>query len=419
MTSDSAGNFLVCWRGTFDPPESPEGPSAAAGLPVRTAAVRLYDIGGFPVSNQFAVNAFTTDNKFNPRASLTDDGSFVVAWTSGVDYDYDVKARKTAVRAAPRIEMDLNEPLSSPAGGSGIGNGIFEPGETQILRTAWVNDSAADVNSVSGGAPLFTGPPGAVYTLNDDTALYDTIPAGQTKSCIVSGDCYSVTVSDPAVRPIQHWDALLQETLNLSLPHTWVLHMGESFPDVPIGHQFYCVHRDSLPQRVTTGCAGGGYCPGNPVTRAQMAVFLLKSKFGEAHIPPPCTGTVFTDVPCTGDPFDPWIEELAASRSPVAAALTPTAPATPSPASRWRSSCSRPSKARPTIPPTAQGLRRRHVHARHGLPRLDRGALQPRHHRRLLHGAARVLPDQPEQPRPDGGVPRQDVRARALRRVNP
>src|SRR6185312_14216693 len=59
-------------------------------------------------------------------------------------------------------------------------------------------------------------------------------------------------------------------------------------------------------------CAGGGYCPASPVTRAQMAVFLLKSKFGSAHIPPPCTGTVFTDVLCTGGGFDPWIEELAA-----------------------------------------------------------------------------------------------------------
>jgi hypothetical protein len=43
-----------------------------------------------------------------------------------------------------------------------------------------------------------------------------------------------------------------------------------------------------------------------------MAVFLLKSKYGSAHVPPPCTGTVFTDVPCIGGPFDPWIEELAA-----------------------------------------------------------------------------------------------------------
>jgi hypothetical protein len=25
---------------------------------------------------------------------------------------------------------------------------------------------------------------------------------------------------------------------------------------------------------VTAGCGGGNYCPGNPVTRGQMAVFL-------------------------------------------------------------------------------------------------------------------------------------------------
>jgi S-layer homology domain len=62
---------------------------------------------------------------------------------------------------------------------------------------------------------------------------------------------------------------------------------------------------------VTGGCAGGNYCPGDPVTRAQMAVFLLKSNFGSDHVPPPCTGTVFNDVPCTGGIFDPWIEELA------------------------------------------------------------------------------------------------------------
>jgi hypothetical protein len=42
-----------------------------------------------------------------------------------------------------------------------------------------------------------------------------------------------------------------------------------------------------------------------------MAVFLLKAKLGSGHNPPACSGTVFLDVPCTGGPFDPWIEELA------------------------------------------------------------------------------------------------------------
>ena len=39
-----------------------------------------------------------------------------------------------------------------------------------------------------------------------------------------------------------------------------------------------------------------------------MAVFLLKTREGSAHIPPPAAG-VFGDVPA-GDPFAPWVEEL-------------------------------------------------------------------------------------------------------------
>jgi S-layer homology domain len=313
VSSDSSGNFIVSWIGTFDPPEVSGEPSAAAGLPTPVVTVRLYDIGGFAVSSPFVVNDYTSDLKFRARVSLVDDGSFVLAWNSSAGKGAnDVMARKTGVRAAPSISVDVPLTIgSSPAGGGGGSafNGVFEPGETVIPFTAWTNDTAADVNSVSGSAPLFTGPPGADYTLNDPTALYDTVPAGQTKSCIL--DCYSVTVSDPVARPVQHWDALLQETLNLSLPHTWVLHIGESFPDVPTDHQFYRFIENLFHNQVTGGCAGGDYCPGNAVTRAQMAVFLLKGKFGAAHIPPPCTGTVFADVPCTGDPFDPWIEELA------------------------------------------------------------------------------------------------------------
>jgi len=62
---------------------------------------------------------------------------------------------------------------------------------------------------------------------------------------------------------------------------------------------------------LTVGCGGPNYCPTAPVTRQQMAVFLLRGKYGLCYTPPPCTGTVFTDVPCTGGPFDPWIEALA------------------------------------------------------------------------------------------------------------
>jgi hypothetical protein len=83
-----------------------------------------------------------------------------------------------------------------------------------------------------------------------------------------------------------------------------------TFPDVPVTHPFFHFVETIYQLGITGGCTGGNYCPTAPVFRQQMAVFLLKAKFGSAHVPPACTGTVFTDVPCTGGPFDPWIEEL-------------------------------------------------------------------------------------------------------------
>jgi hypothetical protein len=64
---------------------------------------------------------------------------------------------------------------------------------------------------------------------------------------------------------------------------------------------------------VTVGCGGGNYCGDSPVTRAQMAVFLLRGRRGLCYTPPPPTGTVFGDV-STGTFAAAWIEALAAAQ---------------------------------------------------------------------------------------------------------
>jgi hypothetical protein len=83
------------------------------------------------------------------------------------------------------------------------------------------------------------------------------------------------------------------------------------FLDVAQDDPFHGFVETLIRSGVTAGCGGGDYCRDTAVTRAQMAVFLLKGKLGADHVPPACTGTVFADVPCTGGTFDPWIEELA------------------------------------------------------------------------------------------------------------
>lgn len=61
---------------------------------------------------------------------------------------------------------------------------------------------------------------------------------------------------------------------------------------------------------ITGGCGNNNYCPGDEITRAQMAVFLLRAKHGSEFSPPAATG-VFQDVP-VGSFADAFIEQLAA-----------------------------------------------------------------------------------------------------------
>ncbi|HKD18135.1 MAG TPA: S-layer homology domain-containing protein, partial [Thermoanaerobaculia bacterium] len=83
------------------------------------------------------------------------------------------------------------------------------------------------------------------------------------------------------------------------------------FGDVPVSHPFYGDVMTVADDGVSAGCGDGNFCPATPVTRAQMAVFLLKASFGEGYAPPPATGTVFADVPASAFAAA-WIEDLAA-----------------------------------------------------------------------------------------------------------
>jgi len=83
------------------------------------------------------------------------------------------------------------------------------------------------------------------------------------------------------------------------------------FLDVPDTNIFYAYVTRLVANGVTAGCGGGNYCVGASITRAQMAVFLLKGKLGVCYVPPPATGGVFADVPADGFAAA-WIEDLSA-----------------------------------------------------------------------------------------------------------
>jgi len=104
-----------------------------------------------------------------------------------------------------------------------------------------------------------------------------------------------------------YFEALDAETV---LPKLGVVSLVY-FRDVTPAHWAFTWIEKLADAGLTRGCGSDTYCPDGAVSRAEMAVLLIRAIHGAFHTPPPATGGVFTDVPA-----DFWaagfIEELAA-----------------------------------------------------------------------------------------------------------
>jgi hypothetical protein len=183
-----------------------------------------------------------------------------------------------------------------PAPDASNGNGILEPGEAVRVAPIWANRDQADW-SLRGDATSFTGPgPASTYSIPDASADYGFVPDDGGANCATTGDCYRVALA-AAARPATHWDATLHEQLSNGFGMEWTLHVGGSFGDVPATSVYYKSVETLLHAGVTTGCATAAYCPSSPTTREQVATFVLTAFEGAGYRPPDCTVPVFGDVP--------------------------------------------------------------------------------------------------------------------------
>ncbi len=87
------------------------------------------------------------------------------------------------------------------------------------------------------------------------------------------------------------------------------------FADVPVpGKEWMQPWIEQLyNEGITTGCgvAPLRFCPENPVTRAAMAVFLLRALEGSSYVPPAPTVHNFSDMPVAGKEWmEPWVDEF-------------------------------------------------------------------------------------------------------------
>ncbi len=238
-----------------------------------------------------------------PPASCRFSGSFLTV-LGLIGLSAVTNAQVTPAVTPQKLQTDFR---AAPGSNSNI-NGVLEPGESVQIAPFWTNASATP-GAFTGSASGLTGPGGPTYTIDDGMADYGTAGAGATVDCnSATGDCYLMTVA--GTRPVAHWDATFTENLTFSsVFNTWTIHIGNSFTDVLTSNQFYFFVESLFHSGVTGGCGVGIYCPNAPVTRAQMAAFLLKAEHGPSYVPPACTPGVFTDVACPSL-FADWIEQL-------------------------------------------------------------------------------------------------------------
>ncbi len=175
-------------------------------------------------------------------------------------------------------------------------------GNTSEFSQRIVVTSTPLVGQPAGGRELFL----SGMLLENDAAV--TV-GGVAATGYTFNSNSSATVFAPALPPGSINDITMTTGSGLTgtLPRGYVA----QFSDVDINGTFSPFIGGLVANGLTVGCGGADYCPTASVTRQQMAVFLLRGKLGLCYTPPPCTGTVFLDVPCQGSPFDPWVEALA------------------------------------------------------------------------------------------------------------
>src|ERR1041384_216397 len=89
---------------------------------------------------------------------------------------------------------------------------------------------------------------------------------------------------------------------------TYIVVQGAAFLDVPANDIFYEDIGKLSARGITVGCGGGNYCPNDPVTREQMAAFIIRA-LGEFCPATPATQR-FADVP-PSNIFYEFIDRLA------------------------------------------------------------------------------------------------------------
>jgi uncharacterized repeat protein (TIGR01451 family) len=310
LTASAVAGATYAWTGpngfvsALQNPTIPNATLAAAGL--YSVTVTLDGCTSAPATTTAEVNPLPTavvsgdaaiceGDSTEISAALTGTGPWSLTWSDGFVQNVGVSPATRTVSPVDTTIYTVTSVSDAHCAGAGSGQAEVEVGDPVATPTLTAPVSAAV--GATGLAASVADHPGATYAW---ALSGGTITSGQGTSAITFD----------AGAPGTTMALSVTETSGACTSAAAAQAIQVDFLDVPPPHIFHDFVNTIARNGVTAGCGSGNFCPEAPNTRAQMAVFLLKSKFGADHVPPDPVG-IFDDVP-VDNPFAPWIEEIAA-----------------------------------------------------------------------------------------------------------
>jgi hypothetical protein len=163
------------------------------------------------------------------------------------------------------------------SGGIGTGNGTVN---LQVLANA--------TNTVRTGKVRVAG---VAFTITQrrTSQVFNDIPVAHAFFDAINLLLQKQITSGCLASPLEYCDStgitrgqMAKLVIRSLLGDSFAFPAAPSFTDVAIGHEFFKYIQKMKELGITSGCKATEYCPDAPVTRGQMAAFLMRAKFGAA-----------------------------------------------------------------------------------------------------------------------------------------
>jgi uncharacterized repeat protein (TIGR01451 family) len=258
------------------------------------------------------------------------DTFFAGSWNDGAIHRFD---RNGDILETVNAGLDVSGLAYNP--GTGHLFVITSTDAAADLFVLDVNDAYAVVSSfkIAGmgeyeQAGLDADCAGNLYAVNQTTGDVLVVLSGEIGFCsystvpwldetpksgtIVAGATQAVTLDFTTAL---QWPGLHQARLRVAgttpfPPSEVPVNFTIAFLDVPTGYWADKYIHALAGARVTRGCGEGNFCPSATIDRAQMAIMIVRAKYGPSYVPPSAAG-LFSDVVVSDtDTTADYIEQL-------------------------------------------------------------------------------------------------------------